>query len=60
MSNMTRKLERLKEGPKAEIYIVFFSTTQNKYQTGKRQSIMKYMDYGSRNVPLFMIDYHSK
>ena len=28
----------------------------NKYENGKRQAMMEYMDSGSRNLPPFMID----
>ena len=46
---MTRELERLEEGPEAEIRIDFLKTTLKEYQTGKRPAIMEYMVSGSRN-----------
>ena len=48
---MTKELEGLEEGPKTEIYIDLLKTTLKKYQTGKRQVMMKYMVSGSRNSP---------
>ena len=46
--NITRGLEGLKEGPKAEIY----SKRQLKrYQMGKRLAMMEYMVSGSRSSP---------
>ena len=56
INNMTRELEGLKEGPKAEIYIDLFKTTVKKYQTGKRQAMMEYMVSGSRNSSPFTSD----
>ena len=53
---MTRELEWLKEGPKAEINIELPQKTQKRYQTGKRQDMMEYMDSGSRNSPPFTTD----
>ena len=58
ISNMTKELEGLKEGPKAEMLIDLLKTTLEKYRTGKRQAIMEYMVSGSRNSPPFMTDYH--
>ena len=46
---MTKELERLEEGPKAEIYIDLLKATLKKYKIGKRQAMMEYMDSGSRN-----------
>ena len=43
INNMTRELEGLKEGPKAEIHTELLKTTLKKYQTGKRQAMMEYM-----------------
>ena len=53
---MTRELERLEEGPKAEIDIELHKKTQKRYQTGKRQDMMEYMDSGSRISPPFTTD----
>ena len=50
---MTRELEGLEEGPKAEIHIDLLKTTLKTYQNGKHQSMMEYMDSGSRNSPPF-------
>ena len=36
MNNITRKLEGLEEGPKAEMHTDLLKTTLKKYQTGKR------------------------
>ena len=46
---MTKELG-LEEGPKAEIHT---KTTLKKYQIGKRQTMMEYMDSGSRNSSPF-------
>ena len=43
INNMTKELEGLEDGPKVEIHIDLFETTQ-KNQTGKRQAMMAYMD----------------
>ena len=51
ISNMTRDLEELEEGPKSEIYTDLLKTTLKKYQTGKRQAMMEYMVSDSRNSP---------
>ena len=48
-SNIIKELE----GPKREIHIDSLKTTLKKYQIGKSQAMMKYMDSGSRNLPLF-------
>ena len=40
---MTRKLEGLEEGSKAEKHIVLLKTTLEKYQTGKRHARMEYI-----------------
>ena len=48
ISNITRGLEELEEGPKAEIHTDLLKTTLKKYQTGKRQAMMEYMISGSR------------
>ena len=53
---MTRELEGLEEGPKAEIHIELLQKTLKRYQTGKRQDMMEYMDSGSRNSHSFTID----
>ena len=37
-NNMTRELERLEKGTKAEIYIDLLKTTLNIYQIGKRRA----------------------
>ena len=57
---MAKELEGLEEGPKAEIHIVLQRMILKKYQTGKRQAMMKYMDYGLRNSPPFVTDKRSK
>ena len=56
--NMTKELERLKQRPKAEIHIDLLKTTLKRYQTGKRQAMMEYMDSGSSNSPPFTTDKH--
>ena len=53
---MTNELERLEEGPKAEIHIDLLKTTLKKYQRGKRQAMVEYMDSGSWNPPPFATD----
>ena len=58
IKNMTRELEGLEEGPKAEIHIDLLKTTVKKYLTGKHQATMEYMDSGSRNSPPFTTDLH--
>ena len=47
--NMTRELEGLEEGPKAEIHIDLLKIR-------KRQAMMEYTVSGSRNLPLFTTD----
>ena len=46
---MTKELEGLEEGSKAEIHIDLLKMTLKKYPTGKRQVMMEYMVSGSRN-----------
>ena len=46
---MTKELEGLEEGPKAEIHIDLLKTALKKYQTEKRQTMMEYTFSGSRN-----------
>ena len=58
INNMTRELEGLKEGPKAEIHTDLLKTTLNKYRTGKRRAMMEYKISGSRNSPPFTTDQH--
>ena len=53
INNMTRELEGLEEGPKAEIHIDLLEKKLKKYQTGKLQAMMEYMVSGSRNSPPF-------
>ena len=53
---MTRELEGLKDGPKAEIHIDLLKMTLTKYPTGKRQAMMEYMASGLRNSPPFTAD----
>ena len=53
---MTRALEGFEEIPKAEILIDLLKTTIRKYQTGKRQAIMKYIVSCSRNSFQFTTD----
>ena len=55
---MTKKLEGLEEGPKAEIHTDLLEKAQKKYQTGKCQVMMEYMVSSSRNLPPFMTDKH--
>ena len=57
---MTKELEGLEEGPKAEINVDLLKTTLKKYQIGKRQAMMEYMDSGSRNLLPFTTDKHEK
>ena len=54
--NITKEFEGLEEGPKAELHIDLLKTTLKKYQIGKRQAMMEYMDSGSRNSPPFTTD----
>ena len=56
INNMTRELEGLEEGPKAEIHIDLLKTTLKKSQTGKRQAMMEYMVSGWRDSPQFTTD----
>ena len=56
INNLTRELEGLEEGPKAEIHIGLLKTTLKKYQIGKRQAMVEYMVSGSRNSPPFTTD----
>ena len=56
ISNMAKELEGLEEGLKTEIHINLLRTTLKKYQIGKRQTMMEYMDSDSRNSPPFMTD----
>ena len=51
-----RELEALEENLKAKIHINLLKKTLKKYQTGKRQAMMEYMDSGSRNSPPFTTD----
>ena len=56
INKMTRELEGLEEGLKAEINIELHKKTLKRYQTGKRQDMMEYTDSGSRNSPPFTTD----
>ena len=56
INDMTRELEGLEEGPKAEIHIELLKKTIKKISTGKRQDMMEYMDFSSRNSPPFTTD----
>ena len=58
INNMTRDLEGLEEGPKAEIHIELLKKKKHwkRYKTGKRPDMMEYMDSGSRNSPPFTRD----
>ena len=56
INNITRELEGIEEGPKAEIHIDLLKMTLKKYQTGKRQAVMEYMVSDSRNSPPFTTD----
>ena len=56
INNITRELEDLKEGPKAEIHTDLLKTTLQKYQTGKCLVMMEYMVSGSKNSPPFTTD----
>ena len=56
---MAKYLKELEEGPKAEILIDLLRTTQ-KNQTEKRQAMMEYVDFVSRNSPPFTTDQHCK
>ena len=56
INDMTRELKGLEEGSKAEIHIELLKKTLKRYQTGKRQAMMEYMDSGSRNSPPFTTD----
>ena len=50
---MTRELEGLEEGWKAEIHIDLLKMALKKYQIGKLQDMIEYMVSGSRNSPPF-------
>ena len=54
ISNMVKELEGLKEGLKVEIHIDLLRLTLKKYQTGKRQAMIKYMDSSSWNSPPYL------
>ena len=56
INDMTRELEGLEEGPKAEIHIELLKNTLKRYKTGKRPDRMEYMDSGPRNSPPFTTD----
>ena len=56
INNITRELEGLEEGLKAEILADLFKMTLKKYQTGKRQDMMEYMVSGAKNSPQFTTD----
>ena len=58
INNATNELEGLEEGSKAEIHIDLLKTTLQKYQTGKRQTMMEETASGSRNPPSFTTDFH--
>ena len=47
---MTRELEGLEEGPKAEIHTDLLKTTIKIYQIGKRQAMMEYMVSGFKKL----------
>ena len=51
---MAKELERLEEGPKAELHNDLLRTTLKEYQIGKRQAMMEYMDSNSRYSPPLM------
>ena len=53
---MTKELEGLEEGSKAEIHIDLLKITLKIYPTGKRQAMMDYMASGSKNSPPFTAD----
>ena len=53
---MTRELEGLEEGPKAEIHTDLLKATLKRYQTGKHPAMMEYMVSGSRDSPPFTTD----
>ena len=55
---MTKEIKGLEEGSKVEIHIDLLKKTQKRYQTGKHQDMMEYMDSGSRNSPPFTADKH--
>ena len=52
ISNITKELEELEEGPKVEIQIDLLKTNQ----IGKRQAMIEYTDFRSRNPPPFKTD----
>ena len=58
IDNITKELEGLEEDPKEEIHIDLLKPTLKKYQTGKRQDMMEYIDSSSRNSPPFTTDEH--
>ena len=53
ISNMAKELG-LEEGLKVDINIDLLRTRPEKYQIGKHQAMIKYMDSGSRNSSTFM------
>ena len=54
INNITRELEGLEKGLKAEIHFDLLKTILKKYQTGKRQAMVS----GSRNSPPFTTDWN--
>ena len=53
INNITKELEGLEEGLKAEIRI---DLHKKKYKVEKRQGMMEYMNSGSRNSSLYTTD----
>ena len=53
---MGKELERFEEELKAKIYIDSLRTMLTKYQSGKHQAIMAYIDSSIKTSPLSMTD----
>ena len=49
---MAKELEKLEEGLKVEIHINLLRTTPKKYQIGKHQTMMEYMDFEFKKIHL--------
>ena len=57
---MGRELQGPEEGHKAKIHLIHSEQYLKKYQIGKRQAMMEYMDSSLKNSLLSMTDWISK
>ena len=55
---MAKELKGLEEGPKVGIHIDLLTMKLKKYQIGKHQAMIEYMDFSSRNSTPFMTEKH--